>query len=311
MVPEELIAKVLSNNCSADEKEAFEKWLATGDENRQHFEQYKAIWESAGLQMQLDTESALDKVHSRIEEPKKRSLKLSVIAMVAAACALLAVGGLFWMQGNKSSVMVAKAEDEMLRQELPDGTVVWLNAYAEIVYPEEFAGAERPVSLKGEAFFEVARNEKQPFTVSAGNTSITVLGTAFNVKESDKKVRVSVTEGKVSFADNSAKVVLVKGDEAVAEKNEITKAQYKSRNFLAWKTKQLEYKNQTVSAIIDDLNTHFKAEGHLRTDGLDSVKLTTNFDIENFKAAAEILALTLNAQIDSSQTEWVLVKKQK
>lgn len=309
MVPEELIAKVLSGNCSTDEKEALNNWLDAADQNKELFNQFKAIWESADLQIHTDTESALEKVHLRINGTQKRSLKLSVIAFVAAACALLAVGGLFWMQSRQTNNIMAKADDNMLRQELPDGSVVWLNAHAEIEYPETFTGVKRPVFLKGEAFFEVARNEKMPFTISAGNTHITVLGTAFNVKSEAEKVTVSVTEGKVSFEENSQNVILEKGDKAVADGTEIARSKYESQNFLAWKTKQLEYKNVAVSTIIDELNTHFGTQHRLRADGLDSVKLTTSLGIESFKEAAEILALTLNAEIDSSQAEWVIIEK--
>ncbi len=48
---------------------------------------------------------------------------------------------------------------------LPDGTLVWLNAESSIRYPASFNGASREVSVKGEVYFEVARNQRQPFKV--------------------------------------------------------------------------------------------------------------------------------------------------
>ena len=49
---------------------------------------------------------------------------------------------------------------------LADGTEVWLNAESRIEFPSNFQGNERRVSLQGEAYFKVARNEQSPFIVS-------------------------------------------------------------------------------------------------------------------------------------------------
>ncbi|MCK7555627.1 FecR family protein [Chitinophaga sedimenti] len=65
---------------------------------------------------------------------------------------------------------------------LPDGTKTWLNAGSSLRFPVTFAGKERRVELSGEAYFEVAANEAQPFKVSVnGKTEVLVLGTAFNI----------------------------------------------------------------------------------------------------------------------------------
>src|SRR5690606_22281551 len=65
---------------------------------------------------------------------------------------------------------------------LPDGTKVWLNAASTLKYPSHFGGKERRIELQGEAYFEVAKVEKQPFVVMSQNQEVTVLGTHFNIK---------------------------------------------------------------------------------------------------------------------------------
>ncbi len=64
---------------------------------------------------------------------------------------------------------------------LEDGTIVWLNAGSRFAFPQRFRGRERAVHLEGEAYFEVAKNENQPFVVVTDNINIEVLGTKFNV----------------------------------------------------------------------------------------------------------------------------------
>jgi transmembrane sensor len=83
---------------------------------------------------------------------------------------------------------------------LPDGTKVWLNSASSLRFPTEFDGAERKVELKGEAYFEVAKNAKMPFKLNVNNTAeIEVLGTHFNVNayENEKKLITTLLEGSV------------------------------------------------------------------------------------------------------------------
>lgn len=90
---------------------------------------------------------------------------------------------------------------------LSDGTKVWLNAASSIRFPTAFRGADRPVQITGEVYFEVAHNEAKPFKVSAGKSAIEVLGTHFNVNayDDEMQVRTSLLEGavKVFAADET------------------------------------------------------------------------------------------------------------
>ncbi len=64
---------------------------------------------------------------------------------------------------------------------LPDGTHVKLNADSKIIVPSRFSGDRREVTLIGEAFFDVARDESKPFLINTENMKVEVLGTSFNV----------------------------------------------------------------------------------------------------------------------------------
>lgn len=91
------------------------------------------------------------------------------------------------------------ADDSARTRELPDGTVVRLNAGAELI--ERFTPEERRVVLtRGEAYFDVARNAARPFIVEARGAAVRAVGTAFNVDLRAATVDVLVTEGKVLVA---------------------------------------------------------------------------------------------------------------
>ncbi|NML21210.1 FecR family protein [Pseudoflavitalea sp. G-6-1-2] len=92
---------------------------------------------------------------------------------------------------------------------LPDGTRVWLNAASSITYPASFVSKQRLVKIKGEVYFDVAKNKEQPFVVEMPDQSnIEVLGTAFNVNAyaDEANIKTTLAEGSIKLikADQSA-----------------------------------------------------------------------------------------------------------
>lgn len=124
---------------------------------------------------------------------------------------------------------------------LSDGTEIMLNADTYLKYPTNFQGLKnRKVELKGEAYFEVAKDKHHPFLVETGDQKIEVLGTHFNVSHYDNEPEIKTTllEGAVkvtinktaltkelrpgqqsTFAQNNLRVRDVETDDAVAWKN--------------------------------------------------------------------------------------------
>lgn len=91
---------------------------------------------------------------------------------------------------------------------LPDETQVWLNAASSITYPTAFIGNERKVQVTGEVYFEVTHNAAMPFKVSAGETTITVLGTHFNVNAytDEPEKQVTLLKGSVKVQSEVGKM---------------------------------------------------------------------------------------------------------
>ena len=90
---------------------------------------------------------------------------------------------------------------------------------AKLKVPKVFKGNKRNVWLKGEAFFEVAKNPNKPFKVYAHGTTTQVVGTSFNIRalDSAREVLLTVVTGKVWFSsDNnkSKKLILSPGRKA-------------------------------------------------------------------------------------------------
>ncbi|GLR19978.1 anti-sigma factor [Portibacter lacus] len=88
---------------------------------------------------------------------------------------------------------------------LSDGSTVKLNSGSTLKFPEKFTSDldTRSVVLEGEAFFDVEKNEKQPFIVQTSDMNIKVLGTSFNVSAyaDDASVKTILVEGRVNISD--------------------------------------------------------------------------------------------------------------
>lgn len=99
------------------------------------------------------------------------------------------------------------------RATLPDGTKVWLNAASEIRYPSAFVSGHRQVSVKGEVYFEVAKDPKRPFIVETDGQRLEVLGTHFNINAygDDGAIWTTLSEGSVRVVQRSSnKEILLK-----------------------------------------------------------------------------------------------------
>lgn len=118
---------------------------------------------------------------------------------------------------------------------LNDSSVVTLLPGSSLTFPSHFPNSTREVTLKGDAFFEVATNKAQPFLVYAGETITRVLGTSFRITafDQDDLIKISVRSGKVSVfrsheldlqKENSGNqtpggIVLAKNEQAVFNKS--------------------------------------------------------------------------------------------
>ena len=105
---------------------------------------------------------------------------------------------------------------------LPDGTKAWLNAASSLRYPTAFSGDNREVEVRGEVYFDVAKNANQPFIIHLSNqVKIQVLGTQFNVNaySNEATIKTTLVEGSIKITSGASvaggsSVVLYPGQQA-------------------------------------------------------------------------------------------------
>jgi Fe2+-dicitrate sensor, membrane component len=108
-------------------------------------------------------------------------------------------GGLISYNDNKQADKVmyntlSTPKGKTYKLELSDGSKVWLNAASSIRFPTAFTGWQRNVEITGEVYFEVKKDAEMPFHVTVDQrTTISVLGTSFNVNAYDNEAYVRTT----------------------------------------------------------------------------------------------------------------------
>jgi len=163
---------------------------------------------------------------------------------------------------------------------LPDGTIVWLNAATSLRFPTAFTGKERRVEIKGEAYFEVAKNAAKPFIVKAGNEEIKVLGTHFNVTaySYDKVIKTTLLEGQVEVTlTNSPKsevasnsIILEPGQQSQLDRNNgLTVVAADLEEVVAWKNGYFVFANENIESIMLKIARWYDVKVSLEVDPLN------------------------------------------
>ena len=147
---------------------------------------------------------------------------------------------------------------------LQDGTKVWLNATSRLRYPSQFSGAERRVELEGEAFFEVAKNAKQPFRVIMNDSaSVTVLGTHFNVMayQNENVKEITLVEGRVSVRRDNKTEELLPGMQAKITNGTISKkAGIDTAEITGWKNGLFVFHDAPIEMIMRQVERWYDAK---------------------------------------------------
>ena len=165
---------------------------------------------------------------------------------------------------------------------LYDGSHVWLNAGSELRYPNAFVGNKRIVYLKGEAFFEVAKDAVHPFIVNTAAGDVKVLGTGFDVAVYDSTTMIATLErGAISYVHESQPEIVLRPGEQLTYKigNELPRVcKVNTRLYTAWKDHLFCFEEQRLSEIMVVLARWYDLKVQFDSEDLKNVELSGTLD---------------------------------
>lgn len=185
---------------------------------------------------------------------------------------------------------------------LSDGSIVWLNATSSLRFPVSFTGNTREVKMNGEAYFEIAKNSKQPFIVTVNDGSkIEVLGTHFNVMaySDESEAKTTLLEGAVKVNKGNASDILKPGQQASIAKdgNIKVKANVNTGEATSWKEEQFSFHSTDIYAVMKQIARWYDVD--VTYKGKVSASLNGNIAMNvPLSQVLEILKLAGNVKFD-------------
>ncbi|MDD2700998.1 MAG: FecR family protein [Sideroxydans sp.] len=266
--------RIQDGECSQQERQEFEAWLAKSETHREEYRKYEELW------------SNLDRLGDvPIRKPRSKT-------GIAAVLFLLAAGGLFnWYAGLGEAVVTGIGEHRHVV--LSDGTTVDLNTDSKIrVKMEE--GRRRITLLHGEAMFNIAKDPR-PLEVHASDGILRDIGTVFNVRSDGGATRVAVLEGEVQVSLARTEPVHLRGGEQLDYRQGVVSAivPANAAEVTAWLNGRLIFRDTPLREVVDQINRYHSRPIELRDDRLAGLRVSGEFNSNDREGLIDALKVLL------------------
>ncbi|MBN2595623.1 MAG: FecR family protein [Marinifilaceae bacterium] len=311
----EVLTDYLNEKCDEKTKQKLEIWLDKDPDSQKYFNELKIYWdakESRSKKIEFDSETGFQNLLAKKSKRKSQYLKrtLRYAALIATLISTSLFGYLFISPEN-SNIIVSNMEQTEKTLVLPDGTSIVLAEGSRIEYPDHFSKSERLVTLKGEAFFNVAKNKEKPFVILSGQTRTMVVGTSFRINEDIDRTTIKVRTGIVEFMEKENpknKTRLLKGDCAQFVNNQkVVLKRDSESNEIDFTVKLLKYNNEKLEVICKDLCELFNTTIQIQNVSKSQLSLSAVFEDQNLESIIKSLCFTLN--LEPEQKENIILLK--
>lgn len=251
----------------------------------------------------IDTLEAYRRAQAKIRMNRRRSMynrlmRYAAFLTIPLLLTSLLFGYLYFGgdDGKELYAEVTAATGSVIRYELPDHSVVWLNAGSTLRYPTVFKKDNRNVELKGEAYFEVQADKERPFYVNTSNgLSVYVYGTKFNVAayEKDDYIETVLEKGKVNVITPARETIaLAPGEQLLYDKQSQKSKKEKVDVYgkVAWKDGKLIFRNASLEDICKRLERHFNVDIQFNNRSGKEYKYRATFRNETLSQILDYLA---------------------
>lgn len=216
---------------------------------------------------------------------------------------------------KKNHLIIPKGKTYQLL--LSDGTRIRLNSETELIYPTRFTGDKREVTLIGEAFFEVARDEEKPFIVKANGMDVKVLGTTFNICSytEDRIISTTLVEGSVAIQTNNGPEQTITPSEQFTfnRNNRQTKIQtVDTKLYTSWINGSYIFKNARLEEIMIKLQRWHDFTVKFEDATLKNTRYSLIANKETtLDHLLEIISYTSNIKLERTDNNSIHIKRQR
>lgn len=296
-----LLSKFLDGNCNKEEMRQLNRSL---DAPAQYDDWMATQWDEADNEIDFRIEK---KMYSVIDQKRKAGNNnfMTHFWKIAAMLLFISTIGLSYVLYNKTDMANANSsllsvnvdKGQKANMTLPDGTQVWINSDSKITYNSNFNKSSRNIKLEGEAYFQVAKNEKIPFVVQTPFVDVQALGTAFNIKAyaNDSDVETTLVEGKVMVNTPLQSKCLLPNQRMIFGKldNSVSiEPDADAEAYAAWRTNQLMFNHQDLKSITKVLERYYNIKFVFEDKKLEAYCFSGAIPNTSLESLLEIFTLT-------------------
>ncbi|MEW6990778.1 FecR family protein [Colwelliaceae bacterium 6441] len=299
--------RCLKRGLNDAEKPQLIAWL---NQNPKH---YQAVYKQASF---FDDISELKELNGIFHLEKKsplKSININHLFFIVVFLSLIALAiNMTWSNFSPSSPTInyQTAIGEKRQFLLADGTNVTLNTDSRIIV--NYHNNHRKINLLyGEALFDVAKDKRRPFTVTAGAKSFTALGTVFNIqKNNEVDIELIVQEGQVLVSDHHTRkklaelitdetnkhnsiTIITDGEKSVIENKKqqptqtLTRAQAEQE--LSWQHGMLIFRGETLSQALKEVSRYTDVQFEITNEEVSDIKIAGYFKAGDIKGLLDSL----------------------
>ena len=271
----ELVNKYLCGVTSEAEVAEIFAWIDASSENRKEFIDYSKVWaltarSNTDVALAWDVSLARRFNRQRFLNPYLQIIKYAAILLLVFGTGI-AVQYFGWDLAKdklvyQNNTSISAPLGQMTNIVLPDGTKVMLNSGSTITYHGNFSLGERRVSLSGEAYFDVAKDQKHPFVVLTSLLNFEVHGTAFNIEayQNENSINTTLVEGSLSATSKTDEELmrLTPGENLHfdGKTSKITVSNVDTGLYTSWKAGLVTFRNEKLKDIAKKIERWYNVE---------------------------------------------------
>ena len=309
-----LLSRYLSDELSPEELAAFKEEIRADPGKQKLLDAYRKIWDSARAEPRYDLDAEWALLQDKLpgfevdSEGAGRRMGRTVFYYTYRIAAVLVLGLMFTFSlyyvrhiAGMEKVVAGNVPLEVI---LEDGTEVIVNRNSSLRYSRKLDKEERKVYLRGEAWFDVARDTARPFEIDAGEALVQVLGTSFNVNayRENPTVEITVATGLVALSakeDEENLIVMKAGSGGSYDKTQgkLKLIPTSDPNTISWKTRELFFEGTSLKEVCELVNSVYGARLIIMNQELAACPITVTFRDQSLESVLSVIESTLDLQL--------------
>lgn len=310
-----LLDRFMRGETSPEEEQQLLAWFREVDSQEDILTFYRQRWhESATKEISEEVQLRMfNQIRDRINTDKtvlqkndrkqnrRRLLRWGQYAAAVILCVVVGITShLLYTRQSMAEVkeyMVEAEKGQRASVTLPDGTKVWLNSHTQIIYNSNYGVEDRVVDLRGEAYFEVAKDKEHRFIVKAGGLDVEALGTTFNVKayKEDDDVIATLFSGSIRATAGKHSAVLSPAQQVAFSRKSETLVVDSPENIAyasMWRDNELVFKGETLNDIAIRLNRLYNVQIEFKSEKIKQYRFSGVIKNNSLDNVFEIISLT-------------------